>query len=107
MANNYYCPICRSNMNIGNSLVFSAKSPENKKGLVFLDTELGNYTKSTHPDFELQEGVEYKFYCPVCRAKLNKEENPNLVKVHMTDREGDEFEINISNIIGEHSTYKI
>ncbi len=28
-------------MNIGNSLVFSAKSPENKKGLLLLDTELG------------------------------------------------------------------
>lgn len=94
-------------MNIGNSLVFSAKSPENKKGLVFLNTELGDYTKTTHPDFTLQEGVEYKFYCPVCHAKLNKEENPNLVKVHMTDESGKEFEINISNIIGEFCTYKI
>jgi len=107
MANNYYCPICRSNISIGSFLVFSAKSPENEKGLVFLDTELGNYTRTTHPDFELQEGVEYKFYCPVCHAKLNKEENPNLVKVHMTDQEGHEFEINLSNIIGEHCTYKI
>lgn len=107
MSNNYYCPICRCNMNIGSSLVFSAKSPENEKGLVFLDTELGNYSKTTHPDFELQEGVEYKFYCPICHAKLNKEENPNLVKVHMTDTEGKKFEINISNIIGEHCTYKI
>ena len=107
MANNYFCPICRSNMNIGNALVFSAKSPDNEKGLIFLNTELGNYTKTTHPDFELLEGVEYKFYCPVCHAKLNKEENPNLVKVHMTDETGQEFEINISNIIGEYCTYKI
>ena len=90
MANNYYCPICRSNMNIGNTLVFSAKSPDNEKGLIFLNTELGDYSKTTHPDFELLEGVEYKFYCPVCHAKLNKEENPNLVKVHMTDETGQE-----------------
>jgi len=94
-------------MNIGSSLVFSAKSPENEKGLVFLDTELGSYTKTTHPDFKLNEGIEYKFYCPVCHAKLNKEDNPNLVKVHMTDENGKESEINISNIIGEHCTYKI
>jgi C4-type Zn-finger protein len=107
MANNYFCPICRSNMNIGNSLVFSAKSPDNEKGLIFLNTELGDYTKTTHPDFELHKGIEYKFYCPVCHAKLNKEENPNLVKVHMTDEKGMELEINISNIIGEHCTYKI
>jgi hypothetical protein len=94
-------------MNIGNSIVFSAKSPSNEKGLIFLDTELGSYTKTTHPDFILKEGVQYKFYCPVCHAKLNKQENPNLVKIYMTDEEGLEFEINISNIIGEHCTYKI
>lgn len=107
MANNYFCPICKSNMNIGSSLVFSAKSPENDKGLIFLETELGNYTKTTHPDFQLQEGIEYKFYCPICHAKLNKEENPNLVGVLLTDESGKQFEINISNIIGEHCTYKI
>jgi hypothetical protein len=107
MPNNYSCPECKSKMNVGNSLVFSAKSPDNERGLVFLDTELGNYTKTTHPEFELQEGVEYKFYCPVCHFKLNKEENFNLVKVHMIDENGKEVEINISNIIGEHCTYKI
>lgn len=107
MANNYFCPICKSNMNIGSSLVYSAKSPDNEKGLVFLDTELGNYTKKTHPDFKLREGVEYKFYCPVCHAKLNKRENPHLVRVDMIDESGKKFEINISNIVGEHCTYKI
>lgn len=107
MANNFYCPICRSNINIGNSLIFSAKSPDNEKGLILLDTELGNYTKTTHPDFNLKKGVEYTFYCPVCHAKLNKSEHPNLVKMFMTDESGNEFEINISNIIGEHCTYKI
>jgi hypothetical protein len=94
-------------MNIGSSLVFSAKSPQNERGLIFLDTELGNYTKTTHPDFQLKEGVEYKFYCPVCHYKLNKEENFNLVRVYMTDESGKEVEINISNIIGEQCTYKI
>jgi len=107
MPNNYSCPECKSKMNIGSSLVFSAKSPDNKRGLIFLNAELGNYTKTTHPDFQLRKGVEYKFYCPVCHFKLNKEDKSNLVKVHMTDESGKEFEINISNIIGEHCTYKI
>jgi rubredoxin len=107
MPNNYSCPECKSKMNVGSSLVFSAKSPHNERGLVFLDTELGNYTKTTNPDFKLQEGVEYKFYCPVCHFKLNKEENFNLVRVLMTDEEGKKVEINISNIIGEYCTYKI
>ena len=107
MPNSYSCPECKSKMNIGSSLVFSAKSPQNERGLIFLNTELGDYTKTTHPDFQLHEGVEYKFYCPVCHFKLNKEDNFNLVRVHMSDESGKEFEINISNIIGEHCTYKI
>ena len=107
MPNNYSCPECKSKMNIGSSLVFSAKSPGNERGLIFLNAELGNYTKTTHPDFQLREGVEYKFYCPVCHFKLNKEDKSNLVKVHMTDESGKEFEILISNIIGERCTYKI
>lgn len=107
MANNYYCPECRCNMNIGNSLVFGLKSPDSIRGILFLDTELGNYAKVTHPDFDLQDGVEYNFYCPACHAKLNKKDTPNLVKVYMTDDSGKEFEINISNVIGEHCTYKI
>ena len=107
MANNYYCPECRANMNVGNSLVFALKSPDSIRGMIFLDTELGDYSKTTHPEFELQEGVEYNFYCPACHAKLNKKENPNLVKVNMKDESGKEYEINISNIIGEHCTYKI
>lgn len=107
MPNSYSCPECKSKMNIGSSLVFSAKSPRNERGLIFLNTELGGYTKTTHPDFQLEEGVEYKFYCPVCHFKLNKEENFNLVRVHMSDESGKEYEIIISNIIGEHCTYKI
>lgn len=107
MPNRYSCPECKSIINIGSSIVFSAKSPHNERGLIFLNTELGNYTKTTHPEFHLQEGQEYKFYCPVCHFKLNKEENFNLVRVFMTEESGKEFEINISNIIGEHCTYKI
>lgn len=107
MPNSYSCPECKSKMNIGSSLVFSAKSPRNERGLIFLNTELGDYTKTTHPDFQLEEGVEYKFYCPVCHFKLNKQENFNLVRVHMSDESGKEYEIIISNIIGEHCTYKI
>ena len=47
------------------------------------------------------------YSCPECKSKMNKEENFHLVKVHMTDDNGKEVEINISNIIGEHCTYKI
>ena len=75
--------------------------------VIFLDTELGNYERTTHPEFKLNEGEEYNFYCPVCHFKLNKEDKPNLVMLHMTDNDGKECEINISNIIGEQFTFQI
>jgi len=107
MPNNFYCPNCRSNMNIENSLVLAVKSRSSERGMIFLDTELGNYERTTHPEFKLNEGEEYNFYCPVCHFKLNKEDKPNLVMLHMTDNDGKECEINISNIIGEQFTFQI
>ena len=107
MPNNYYCPYCKCNMNIDNSLVLGVKSSSGERGIVFLETELGDYSRTTHPEFQLKEGEGYKFYCPACHATLNKQENPKLVKLHMVDDKGKECEINISNIIGEHCTYKI
>lgn len=108
MANNFYCPFCKSNMNIESSIIFGLKSPSSgKRGILLLQTELGDYRRTTHPEFQLKEGEEYNFYCPACHAKLNKKANPNLVALFMTDEEGKECEINISNIIGEHATYKI
>ena len=107
MSNNYYCPFCKCNMNIRNSLVFGVKSSSGERGIVFLETELGDYSRTTNPEFQLKEGEAYKFYCPACHAVLNKEEQRNLVRLHMTDEKGKESEIIISNIIGEQCTYKI
>jgi hypothetical protein len=64
---------------------FSAKTRENKQGLIFLSPELGNYTTEHHPSFDIKEGEEYRYYCPICHAKLNYPENEKLVKIFMTD----------------------
>ena len=106
MTNNYFCPHCRSNMNIGNSLVFSAKSPQNERGLIFLDTELGNYTKRTHADFQLREGVEYKFYCPVCHESLVTDEADGLCAIDMQSS-GDAHRVFFSPVAGEKATFVI
>ena len=61
---------------------------------------------SIHPDFQIHEKEEYTFHCPICHATLNREENPNLVKIYMKD--GDEsFEVYFSSLAGEKCTYKI
>lgn len=106
MAKDYYCPICKGQLRVKNSILLSARSKQNDKGLVFLNSEIGDYSITTHPDFRIQDGEEYTFFCPICHATLNREENPQLVKIHM--RDGDEdFEVYFSSLAGEKCTYKI
>ena len=106
MAKDYLCPICKGQIRVKNSILLSAKSKQNEKGLIFLNAEVGDYSITTHPDFKIHEGEEYIFYCPICHAILNREENPNLVKIHMFDGK-DNYEIYFSSLAGEKSTYKI
>jgi uncharacterized protein YbaR (Trm112 family) len=107
MQYDYSCPICRGQLRIGDKLVFSAKTKENEQGLIFLSPELGNYTTEHHPSFDIKEGEEYRYYCPICHGKLNFMENEKLVNIYMTDEKGDEFEIFFSGIAGEKCTYRI
>lgn len=103
----YYCPVCKGQLRVENNLTFVAKSKTNKKGLIFLSPELGNYTTSKHPGFEVEEGEEFTFLCPICHTTLNREKNNNLVKVFMADEDGHEYEIFFSGIAGEKCTYKM
>ncbi len=107
MANDYLCPICRGQLRIENSLVISVKSKTHKKGLLFLNPEIGNYGKASHPTFEIIQGDEYTVFCPICHATLNREENPHLVKLNMIDAQGVEVDVFISGIVGEKCTYVV
>ena len=103
----YFCPLCHGQLRVGNKLVFSAKTKENKQGLIFLSPELGDYTTEHHPSFDIREGEEYLFHCPICHAKLNYQDNEKLVKIFMADEKGNEFEIFFSGIAGEKCTYRM
>ena len=107
MEYDYFCPMCRGHLRVGDKLVFSARTRENKQGLIFLSPELGNYTTEHHPSFDIKEGEEYLYYCPICHAKLNYPENEKLVKIFMTDESEDEYEVFFSGIAGEKCTYRM
>lgn len=106
MAHDYYCPICKGQLRLGDSILLSARSKSNEKGLILLNAEIGDYSISTHPTFQIHEGIEYTFFCPICHATLNREENPNLVKINLKDG-GEDYEIYFSSLAGEKCTYKI
>lgn len=107
MQYDYFCPVCHGHLRVGDNLIFSARTRENKRGLIILSPELGNYTTEHHPEFDIREGEEYIYYCPICHAKLNREEKEKLVKILMKDEKGNEYEIFFSGIAGEKCTYRM
>jgi len=109
MAVEYLCKVCKGHLNVKTSIILSATniSERTQRGLVYLNPELGNYTATTHPSFELKEGKEYIYNCPICGAQLNSMKYLHLVRILMIDEKGKEFNIYFSGIAGEQCTYKI
>jgi hypothetical protein len=107
MAAEYLCKACRGVLNVKTSIVLAALSEtSSKKGLFYLNPELGNYTVTTHPSFKMKEGEEYLVKCPICHAHLNSLKYNHLVRIIMVE-DGKEYDIYFSDIVGEKVTFKI
>jgi len=109
MAVEYMCKVCRGHLNVKTSIILAATSlgDREQKGLVYLNPDLGNYTRTTHPSFDILEGVEYIYTCPICGAQLNSMKYLHMVRILMQDAEGKEHNIYFSGIGGEKCTFKI
>jgi hypothetical protein len=109
MAVHYLCKVCRGHLNVRSSIILAATSLHNRtqKGLVLLNPEIGNYTKTTHPSFQIKKGEEYIYTCPICSAQLNSMKYLHMVRIIMIDEKEKEYDIYFSGIAGEQCTYKI
>mgnify|MGYP001574551048 FL=1 len=109
MAVEYLCKVCRGHLNVKTSIILAASNLHDRaqRGLVYLNPELGNYTRTTHPSFQLKEGAEYIYACPICGAQLNSMKYLHMVRILMKDDDGKEYNIYFSGIAGEKCTFKI
>ena len=108
MKNNFFCPKCHGNLNVGGYVIFSVKTQGKKYGLVLLNPEVGDYSAIKHDDFKPNEGELSGFFCPMCHASLiAMDVDENLVRIYMVDEEKKKHEILFSGIVGEKCTYKI
>lgn len=108
MAVQYVCKICRGCLNVKTSIVLAAsKLHSSKRGLVFLNPEIGNYTTTTHPTFQIEQGEEYIYTCPICHSQLNSTKYKHLVRIILIDENRKEYNIYFSGIAGEKCTYKL
>ncbi|MFN8240890.1 MAG: hypothetical protein U0X39_09080 [Bacteroidales bacterium] len=104
----FLCKACRGHLQVKTSIVLAAqKMNSTSRGLVFLDPEIGNYTKTTHPSFLIREGEEYIYTCPICHSLLNSAKYNHLVRIIMVDDKKKEYDVYFSDIGGEKCTFKI
>ena len=103
----YVCPDCHGHLMVGDYIILSAKNRQDKRGLLLLHPEIGNYTSIKHPSFKLTAGDPIDFYCPMCQFCLQSKFDKNLVHVVMIDKDKKEYDVYFSRIAGEKSTYQV
>ncbi len=103
----YLCPHCRGAINADNKIILSAKSGNNKLGLVLLHEEIGNYTVSMSSSLTVKEGEVVDFYCPICHQCLNIKKGEALARYIRLENGTDETSIIISRAYGERITFKV
>jgi len=103
----YLCPQCRAAINGENLIVLSVCSEKNKKGLIFLAHEIGDYSVTHSPSFEISLGEVADIYCPVCHECLNTPQAENLASFIRIEKDQKESRIVISRKYGEKITFKI
>ena len=98
MAVEYLCKVCRGHLNVKTSIILAASKLTNRsqRGLIYLNPEIGNYTTTTHPSFQIKEGEEYIYTCPICAAQLNSMKYLHMVRILMIDDNGKEYNIYFS-----------
>lgn len=103
----YLCPHCRGAINAGNNIILSAKTKDNKVGLVLLHEEIGNYSVTLSSTLQVEEGAIVDFFCPVCHACLNIMKGDSLARYIRIEDGIKESHIIISRKYGERITFKV
>jgi hypothetical protein len=103
----YLCPHCRGAINAGNNIILSAKTGENKVGLILLHEEIGNYSSDLSSSIIVKKGEVVDLFCPVCHESLNIPNKDALAKYIRVDDNCREFYIIISRKYGERITFKV
>jgi len=106
MANEYFCPHCRSSLNPGAHVVMRIQH-QKQRGLVLLSPQVGNYRRVLPEGFELRPGELFDFGCPVCGSDLTSPVNRKLGEVLLRRSAHDFARVNFSKVAGEKATFVV
>lgn len=92
---------------MGQNIVFTVNGKGEKRGILFLSPELGDYSYAGNPNFKIEKGEELEFLCPICHADLSVSGADKLARVVMREDNHYEYYIVFSRKEGERCTYKL
>jgi len=108
MKRNFICPKCEGRLLVGGFVILTVATKDDKRGLILLNPQLGDYTKVINPGFQIEKGEEVDFFCPLCHSDLSAHDiDKRLVRLIMIDENSEKHEIFFSGIEGESCTYKV
>jgi hypothetical protein len=104
MKRTYSCPQCRAVLNPNVKIIVAAYRRD-KRGLVLLSPQPGNYQAIISGDLPLKQGDLVEFHCPVCSYLLTTSHDENLAGLDFRFSTGLEGKVYFSRRYGEHATY--
>jgi hypothetical protein len=105
MKNDYFCPACSNQVNVGNNIVLTVQRFNGDSGIIFLDTKLGSYSKVKSSSLKFENDEVVRIFCPICKKDLLCMPDKNLARINMKDDSGENLTILFSVKYGEESTY--
>jgi hypothetical protein len=104
MKRTYLCPKCSAVLNPNVKIVLAAVRHE-RRGLVLLSPQPGNYQAIVPEDLGLRDGDLVEFHCPVCGVLLTTSHDDNLAGLCFRFSTGLEGKVYFSRRYGEHATF--
>jgi len=104
---NYFCPQCSAHLNPVKEHVVLLADCSFGRGLFMFSNEPGDYQLVLPKGISVEKGQLWDFYCPVCRADLKLEAEPNIAMIKMTDSTGSEHSMLFSRVAKERCTFVV
>ena len=104
----YICPFCKGHLNVNDNIVLMVRNKNNDQGMVFLHTELGNYSSQMISSITIHPGEICDFFCPYCHTNIEyHKEKTMLVRLFREEKPGKITQVLFSKVYGEEATFHI
>jgi hypothetical protein len=106
MKRTYHCLACQAVLNPNIKIVLVVQCTD-RKGLVLLSPQPGNYSTIFADHLGLEKGEMVRFLCPVCGVDLTSKASPRLARLGVELGDGNRGWVDFSRIFGEQATFVV